>query len=58
MNQISVRANLDYYLFENPACDYILENEIGVVLDNVVKEVAKAHDDYQAGLDVIMKENG
>lgn len=50
MDRISVRATQDYYLFDNPDCDFVLANPDGARLDDVVRICAEAHEKYMIKL--------
>ena len=44
INQISKRAMLDYYLFENPYHDFAIQNEDGSSVDDIAQIIADAHE--------------
>lgn len=48
MNRISIRAMQDYHLFKNPYSDFEVANEMDTPLDDVVKLVVDAHEDFIA----------
>lgn len=47
MHKISERAYQDYYLFDNPTCDFIIDNPDDADIADVVDEIADKHHKYE-----------